>query len=237
VSAPGISIREFARRDGCDDKLVRRAIERGNIALQPDGSIDPALVGTGWRRNNRRAEQGADRGALKGADNTPGVRTKVSARTRRVAGETADKPTHVRIKTSVATKRAGRAEAPAKPIADDLVAIAKSPSEAAADIISLIGAPYAFGEAERIKENYLALLRQLEYDTKSAAVVRVDQVAQVFGDACARVRTRLLAIPAELAPELHRKKSVAEIVAVLRRGINEALEELTRGGDGTAAEG
>ena len=63
--------------------------------------------------------------------------------------------------------------------------------------------------------------------------MRVDKVSKIFGDACARVRTRLLALPSEIAPELHRQKTVVEVVQTLRRGVNEALEELTRGGDGT----
>ena len=56
----GISIREFARRDGCDDKLVRRAIGQGKLQALPDGSLDPALIGTGWRKTNRRADASAD---------------------------------------------------------------------------------------------------------------------------------------------------------------------------------
>ena len=67
-------------------------------------------------------------------------------------------------------------------------------------------------------------------------MVRVDKVARIFGAACARVRTRLLAIPSEIAPELHRQKTVGEVVQTLRRGVNEALEELTRAGDGTGAD-
>jgi hypothetical protein len=51
----GLSIREFARREGCNDKLVRRAIQYGRLATLEDGSLDEALVGTGWRKSNRRA--------------------------------------------------------------------------------------------------------------------------------------------------------------------------------------
>jgi len=63
VSAPAgaISIREFARRESCDDKLVRRALERGFLQAFDDGRLDPALVGTGWcERNRRRADKAAD---------------------------------------------------------------------------------------------------------------------------------------------------------------------------------
>lgn len=50
----GITRREFARRDGCDEKLVRRALERGYLFALDDGSIDPALVKSGWREAHRR---------------------------------------------------------------------------------------------------------------------------------------------------------------------------------------
>jgi hypothetical protein len=46
-----IIVSEFARRDGCDEKLVRRAIERGVLVRGPDNKLDAALVGTPWRRS------------------------------------------------------------------------------------------------------------------------------------------------------------------------------------------
>lgn len=66
-----ISIREFARREGCDDKLVRRAITGGFLALSEGKSLDASLVGTAWRKRKRdRADtsQGADTGKKAGAD-------------------------------------------------------------------------------------------------------------------------------------------------------------------------
>jgi hypothetical protein len=95
-------------------------------------------------------------------------------------------------------------------------------------------APHSQTEAERIKENYLALLRQLEYDTKSAAVIPVQDNVRLWTAACARLRTRLLAIPAEQAPMLHRLKTVAEVQDALLAIITEALEELSRDGLGPA---
>jgi hypothetical protein len=56
----GLSLREFARRDGCNDKLVRRAIQQGRLKAFEDGTLDAALVGSGWRTTNRRADKGAD---------------------------------------------------------------------------------------------------------------------------------------------------------------------------------
>lgn len=186
----GLSIREFARREGCDDKLVRRALEKGRLKALPDGTLDPDLVGTGWRKSNRQGVPGADTSA----DIRSAVRAGMSASSRVSAAHD------------------------------------ETPAEAAERIVTAGGAPYDIGEAERIKENYLALLRQLEYDLKSGAVVLVAEVAKAVGEEYARVRTRLLAIAAEQAPRLHRCKTVTELQDALHEVIVEALEELTRDG-------
>ena len=93
-----------------------------------------------------------------------------------------------------------------------------------------IGADMSIDEAKRIKENYLALLNQLEYDTKSGLVVLVSEVASAVGAEYAKVRTKLLAIPAEQAPRINRLKTVTEVQDALQELITEALEELTHGG-------
>jgi hypothetical protein len=81
MSAPvGVSVREFARLDGCNDKLVRRALTAGKLKTLPDGKLDPALAGSGWRKQNRRADISADIPQT--------VRTRV--RTKKVSAPTAD---------------------------------------------------------------------------------------------------------------------------------------------------
>lgn len=65
ADAKFVSIREFARLDGCDDALVRRAIKEGKLSVSADRKLDVALVGTGWRRANRKATPAADKGADK----------------------------------------------------------------------------------------------------------------------------------------------------------------------------
>lgn len=73
MSAPSfVSVREFARLDGCNEKLVRRAIKSGKLPVSEDGRVDRTLAGTGWRRMNRR---GAD-----SADTSENVRTNVRTR-------------------------------------------------------------------------------------------------------------------------------------------------------------
>jgi len=169
---PGISIREFARREGISHTAVQKAVATGHLSRLHDGKIDDALVGTGWRAANRKAGKLPDEVA--GAD-------------------------------AVAAEIASRA--------------------AAGKLLSI-------ADAEQLKENYLARLRQLEYDTKAGAVVPAADVADLVTREYAAVRTRLLAIPAELAPRLHRLKTLPEIQAALSAAVTEALEELTGDGDG-----
>ncbi|MBM9401560.1 hypothetical protein JUN65_08170 [Gluconacetobacter azotocaptans] len=107
----------------------------------------------------------------------------------------------------------------------------EAPEAAAARLINENGAPYQTPEAIRIKENYNALLKQLEYDLKSGKVVEAALVTKAVGEEYARVRTRLLAIPAEQAPALHRCKTVAELQDRLLTLITRVLEELTSDGD------
>lgn len=181
--ADGISIREFARREGCSDTLVRKGLKSGHLKALADGTLDAALVGTGWRKGNR---EGANGGA-----------------------------------------NSSRGSQGANPVA---VMAGETPAQAAERIVTAGGADMDLAEAERVKENYLALLRQLEYDQKSGAVVPVADVAKAVGEEYAKVRTRLLAIPAEQAPRLHRCKTPVEVQDTLRAIITEALEELTSDG-------
>ncbi|HBO79762.1 hypothetical protein [Cupriavidus sp. UBA2534] len=105
---------------------------------------------------------------------------------------------------------------------------------AAERVLVATGAEMDFDEARRVKENYLALQAQLEYDRDAGLVVAVADVAKAVGDEYAKVRTRLLAIPAEHAPRLQRLKTVIEVQDALHEIIVEALEELTRDGDSPA---
>lgn len=78
MSAPAtVSVREFARLDGCDEKLVRRAVKSGKLRLSDDGKLDPALAGTGWRKTNRRAADSAD--TSENVRSNVRIRKKVSA--------------------------------------------------------------------------------------------------------------------------------------------------------------
>ncbi|MFM0136846.1 hypothetical protein [Caballeronia grimmiae] len=197
MSAPHVTIREFAKREGCDEKQVRRAIKSGKLKLDKDGGLDLALVHSGWRkpiRSSKGVRQPADTG-------------KVSAKS-------------VRTSQSVRTDESVRTIEP--------VTETDTPAQAAAKVIAALGAENDLGEAIRIKENYNALLKQLEYDKESGLVVMVSDVAKLVGQEYAKVRTRLLAIPSNFAAQVHRCKTVSEVNDVLEHAVVEALEELTR---------
>ena len=46
----GVSIRQFAKLAGCDEKQVRRALIAGKLKLGADCKLDPAFVSSGWRK-------------------------------------------------------------------------------------------------------------------------------------------------------------------------------------------
>jgi hypothetical protein len=172
----GISIREFARRDGCDEKLVRRALKSGRLAALSDGTIDPQLVGSGWRQANRRKPPSSKVG---------------------------DWPP---------------APADLEQLADQVVNVEGR-------------APYSLIEAERIKANYLALLRQLQYDRESGAVVAVDEVAAAVAAEYLVVRNNLLGLPTRLAPRLVLIRDAEQLRAILQAEISKLLEDLRFDGE------
>ena len=144
----GISIREFARRDGCSDTLVRRAIKQGKLKALPDGTLDETLVGSPWRQENRRAEP------VRSANTAANSRAN-----RPEAGKAAAPPS-----------AAVRALAPAAAAFDF-----KSAQEFVEKILR--GEFLEHGDAEAIKENGLALKHILAAMQASGDLVSME-VAQ-----------------------------------------------------------
>ncbi len=177
----GISQREFARRDGCSEKRVRMGLTTGHLKKLPNGKLDPAQVGTAWRKRNRQPADSAETSAKQKSDQKSAI--------------------------------------------DD----ASLQEQAAEQLEALQSADelWDMATAERIKENYLALLRKLEYDIKSRAVVPAEEVLSLVGSEYAKVRTRLLSLPSELASRLVLMRTAPEIQAAIEEAVNEALEELT----------
>lgn len=52
MSRQGVSLRQFAKLDGCSEMLVRRGIQQGKLIAFEDGTLDPALAKTPWRKGN-----------------------------------------------------------------------------------------------------------------------------------------------------------------------------------------
>jgi len=161
VSAPGIRVREFARRSNCDEKQVRRAIGAGKLKVNQDGTLDPAQLEIGWRRPIRSSKVVADT-------------SEVSAQS-------------VRTSSKVS----------APEIKDD-----DTPAQAAAKIIAAMGAEHDLPEAIRIKENYNALLKQLEYEQKSGSLVELEVAESVIFNAGRAWRDSWLNWPARIGPML-----------------------------------
>lgn len=173
----GVSIREFARRAGCDDKVVRRKIESGHLARNLDGTINPDYLEIDWRS-----------GAALPADNSASF---------------ADSADTVSIED----------------MANRLMS---------ADGTEL----WSKADAEKVKENYAARLKQLEYDKESGLVVAIDDVVVAVASEYAVVRNRLLGIGSKVAPTLSVLQSPEEIKAIIDAEVVEALSQLTVDVDG-----
>lgn len=156
----GVSIREFARREECSDTLVRRAIKAGRLQAFDDGTLDPDLVGTGWRATAPSRANTAVQTA-----NTQ-VRTEVFA---------GSQPDDDGEDDSLEAK------------ADRLMANGQVPT-------------HAYAEALRIKENYLALLKQLEYEQKSGALVPLEDAETILFDQARAQRDAWLNWPTRVGP-------------------------------------
>ncbi len=79
-----ISAREFASREPCDEKLIRRAIAKGLLQKDSGGFLDAVQIGNGWRKTNRC---GSDSAAAQSADTSKVVRTDVRTSVKRVEAQ------------------------------------------------------------------------------------------------------------------------------------------------------
>jgi phage terminase Nu1 subunit (DNA packaging protein) len=89
---------------------------------------------------------------------------------------------------------------------------------------SLLPAEFQDTKLELLKQK--AELGALEVSRVRGEYVKAEAVRETWCRLCTVFRTRMLAIPAKVAPMLL-NRSVAEIFAVLTREINEALEVLS----------
>lgn len=169
----GISIREFARRAGCDDKVVRRKVKTKHIHLLKDGTIDPTYLDVDWRS---------------------GDRLPLSAQ-----GQFADSSADI-----------------------------SGLQQAALGSVSADGEElWSKADAEKVKENYAARLKQLEFERESACVVTIDDATRHILNEFGIVRQRCRTIGAEIAPKLVKMTSASEIKALIDEAVVAALADLS----------
>ena len=162
----GVSIREFARREGVSDTLVRKALKLNRLAAFGDGSLDPALVGSNWREGNAKTANSANSA---NPNANPVVRTSRQssqpANTLPIEGETLE---------------------------EEAARLLESSGEATHD----------YAEALRRKENYLALLRKLEYEKKSGSLVELEVAEKILFEQARASRDAWLNWPTRVGPLL-----------------------------------
>jgi hypothetical protein len=197
VSAP-VSIREFARLDGCNDKLVRRAISSGKLKVDADGKLDPALVGTGWRKQNRRA----DTGQMSAPNVRTGVRTKnVRTKPEKVsapvdADEGADLPDEDQLRTFIADLLAGKFA--------------------------------TIAEAERVKENGLALKHMLDGRRKAGQLIERADAERVLFECTRQERDAWMNWPSNVGPIIAADLGIAPepLIEALTKHVHQQLSDL-----------
>ncbi|HFD7740952.1 TPA: RNA polymerase subunit sigma-70 [Serratia marcescens] len=117
--------------------------------------------------------------------------------------------------------------------------LAESPTKTVERMIAEHGVTMTLDEARQMKENFLALLTQLEYDIKSGQVLPYKDMIEAVGNEYARMRTRLIAIAPEHGPRLRGLASTtndAEFVQALQEVVYEAMEELSLDADNNRGE-
>ncbi len=185
----GLSVREFAKRDGCSSTLVQRGKNRGSIRMLEDGSLDPAAVGTEWRESTRRG------------------------------------PVH---------KPPPRAQSAIRPVnAPKLRGVPADATENVEAALAALASPDGVfgtrGEAETVRDSYIAHLRRIEYEQKRGNLIEIEKVGEKVEGLLNQIRTRFIALPAEHAPRLFRSKTVLELQDALAVIVTEILEGLSEG--------
>ncbi|EHD21310.1 MULTISPECIES: hypothetical protein [Brenneria] len=105
-----------------------------------------------------------------------------------------------------------------------------TPAKIVERMIAERGVAMTLDEARTMKENFLALLTQLEYDIKSGQVLPYQDMIDAVRKEYSRMRTRLIAIAPEHGPRLRVLGSTstdAEFVQALQEVVHEAMEELS----------
>lgn len=104
----------------------------------------------------------------------------------------------------------------------------ESAAEAATRIISISGADMDMDEAKRVKENYLALLNQLDYEQKSKALIPIVDAQNVLFSEFRAQRDAWLNWPLRIGPMMAADLDLPsdKIVEVLTKYVHEHISAL-----------
>lgn len=96
------------------------------------------------------------------------------------------------------------------------------------ELAAIDGEPlWSRADAETVKENFSARLKQLEFERESASVVTIDDATRHILNEFGIVRQRCRSIGADVAPKLADMSSAAEIKAAIDDAVVAALADLT----------
>lgn len=194
-----VSRLQFAKLEGCDEKQVRRGIERGVLTVNSEGKLAVSQAGSGWRKPRRDSalplgKSRAPTKARTGSD-IPDVRTNVR--------------TDVRM---------------SEPEVEDGETVA----DAAARIASQAAEVPELKESLARKEHFLALLRELEYREKEGSLVDLALAQQVLFEGSRAARDAWLNWPAKYAPQIAAALNAPadQVAEILNAYVNEQLHAL-----------
>ena len=199
-SSGPVSVRQFAKLDGCSHTLVAKAVKQGKLAVSVDGLIDAKLAGTGWRKRNRDAA---------GVETSSGNTRAVSTRNAKPVSTPADK-------VETISRRRGQAGASA-PI---------DPAELGDEdfIADVLAGRFALtGEAERAKENGLAVRSLLAARREAGDVVDLEVAETLLFNMARSLRDAWLNWPSRIAPLIAASLGIA--VEPLLEALNDHVQQ------------
>jgi hypothetical protein len=121
------------------------------------------------------------------------------------------------------TSKPAQVNRPAPKVLED-----ETPEQAAERIVRSYGADMPIEEAKRVKENFLALLNQLEYETKSGSLVDLETAKGVLYERAHAARNEWLQWPANVGPLIAAELGIESdrVVEVLTAHVHKQLASL-----------
>ncbi|TVV75555.1 hypothetical protein [Sphingomonas solaris] len=198
-----VSVRQFAKLDGCSHTLVGKAIREGKLPLSADGRLDPALAGSGWRKQNRGGNP---------SGNTAKVATPVAT------------PGKAKTPAAAAPKRA--------PVIafSDALEDGDTVVEDTIDFIAevLAGRFVLTGDAERVKENALAAKNLLAARKEAGDLVDIEVAEAILFEQSRQFRDAWMNWPARVGPMIAAELGVSPdaVVEALNKYVQQQLQDL-----------